>query len=332
MRLRRTLTPARLAAGGPGLEIVLRGLAVAGPDTDFQARLRSRLLAVSAVQSGPAAARPPAIRRSVGWLPRTVAAGAVGVVGVAGIGVATSRALPGQPLYGAKRQLESWQLAAASGHAERGREQLSFARTRMAEVEALAQHEDLTATSATSAAGASAARITSTLRRMDSETRAGTSDLADAARTGDRHAGRELLTFADEQDARLTAVAPRLPARAAPAVDTSRSVLRQVTLLARTLPGTAATPDSGPVPGPSSAPDGTSVRPLARPPGVAPTPAVRTPSTASVANPAAPRTLPTRTPVPSSSPVPTPPPTEPPSWTLPTAINGLLGDERTNGR
>lgn len=329
MRLRRSPSRTWLTAGAPGLEIALRGLAVAGPDPDFQLRLRTALLAVSSVQSGAAVARPQAIRRSAGWLPRAVAAGAVGVVGVAGIGVAASRALPGQPLYGAKRQIESWQLAAASGHAERGREQLLFARTRMAEVEAMAQHQDLTATGGTTASGSSAERIAGTLRRMDSETRDGTSDLATAARSGDLQAGRELLIFADDQNVRLTAVASRLPAQAATAVDTSRSVLRQVTALARTLPGASSPSAPDPIQGRTSAPGESPMRHIARPTG-APTPALRAPSTDVASSPAAPTALPTRTSVPSPS-DPTAPPTSPPSWGLPTAISGLLSGEHTTG-
>lgn len=331
MLLRRSPSRTRPAAGPTGLEIALRGLAVAGPEADFQIRLRCRLLAVSAVQSATAAARPPALHRSAGWLPRAVAAGAAGAVGIAGIGVATSRALPGQPLYGAKRQIESWQLAAASGNAARGREQLAFARTRMAEVEALAQHQDLTAAAGTTARGSSAERIAGTLRRMDSETRAGTTDLADAARSGDGQAGRELLTFADDQNARLTAVAPRLPTQATAAVETSRSVLQRVTALAHTLPGTPEPSVADPVQGRTAVPSESRERPVARPTGASASPTVPAPSAAVGRGSADPQPLPTRTAVPSSPPDPTAPPAGPPSRALPTSLRGLLSGQHTDG-
>lgn len=332
MLLRRPPLRARPAAGPPGLELALRGLAVAGPEVDFQLRLRCRLLAVSAVESATVAARPPALRRSAGWLPRAVAAGAAGAVGIAGIGVATSRALPGQPLYGAKRQIESWQLAAASGNAARGREQLSFARTRMAEVEALAQHQDLTAAAAgTTAQGSSAERIAGTLRRMDSETRAGTTDLADAARSGDGQAGRELLTFADDQSARLTAVAPRLPSQANAAVETSRSVLQRVTALAHTLPGTPQPSVTDPARERTAEPSVSRVHPDARPTGAPASPTLSAPSTAVARSPGDPRPLPTRTAMPSSPPAPTAPPAGPPSRALPTSLRGLLSGQQTDG-
>ena len=243
-------------------------------------------------------------------------------MGVAGVGVATGRALPGQPLYGVKCQVESWQLAATSGPADRGREQLSFARTRLAEVEALSRHQDLTALGMTDAGGSDAARITGTLRRMDAETRAGTADLASAARSGDVASGRELLSFADGQSARLTAVAPLLPAPAAPAVDTSRSVLNHVTSLARALPG-VTTPDAvDPAPGSLSAPAESSSRQAVEPTRSS-APATRAPAKAGTDSSAAPPALPTDTAVPSPSPQLSAPPTSPPPG-LPTSIRGLL--------
>lgn len=245
--------PPRRARPDPGarrLENALHGLAVAGPSPDFEVRLRARLLTAGPVQARAvpvARIRTRALARPAPhWLPRAVAAGAAGVVGIAGVGVATSRALPGQPLYGAKRQIESWQLALTSGPADRGREELSFARTRLAEVVALSHDHDLTAAAGTSAGGQSADRISATLRRMDDETRAGTTDLASAARGGDGQAARELLAFADGQDTLLGDIVPRLPAPAASAADTSRSVLRQVAALARTLPGAPVIPDATP--------------------------------------------------------------------------------------
>lgn len=260
------------------LETALRGLAVAGPDPGFEGRLRTRLVAVGTVAGArtppvPSLARTRSrLARHPRWLPRAVAAGAAGVVGVAGLGVATSRALPGQPLYAAKRQIESWQLSLASGPADRGREQLAFARTRLAEVEALSHHHDLTAAagpSAAAAGGSISGRIATTLRRMDAETRAGTSDLAIAAQSGDDAAAQQLLAFADGQSARLREIAPRLPAPVASAVSASRTVLRQVAALARTLPGApAASSATTPAPAPTAAPPH---HPSARRPDAAPT-------------------------------------------------------------
>lgn len=328
MRPRRPPSRHRRESGAGGLENALRGLAVPGPDPGFEHRLRARLLAVGSVQAGAATA-PLARRRTPRWLPRAVATAAAGIVGVAGIGVATSRALPGQPLYGAKGQIESWQLAASSGHADRGRDQLSFARTRLAEVEAMSQHQDLTAAGGTDAGGSSADRIASTLRRMDAETRGGTSDLVTAARSGDKQAGRELLTFADDQSARLTAVAPLLPAQAAFAVGISRSVLHQAAALARTLPGASAPGASAPVQGPTSTPEESFSRHAVRPPG-SPSPATRAPSTDRTHSSAAPSKLPpdvtTLAPSPDASTLPTSPPSG-----LPSGVGGLLSGRHPDG-
>lgn len=322
---RRAPSRAHPDPGARDLENALRGLAVPGPDPDFEKRLRARLLAVGAIQAG-AATSPPRRWRPPSWLPRAVAAGAAGVVGVAGVGVATSRALPGQPLYGAKRQIESWQLSAASGQADRGREQLAFARTRMAEVEAMSQHQDLASGGGTNAGSSNADRIASTLRRMDAETRAGAADLVAAARSGDARVGRELLAFADDQSTRLTAVVPRLPAPAAPAVVSSRSLLHQVAALARTLPG-ATTPSAaqGRTPPPHPSLSHNAERPTSPPP-----PTTRAPAPDGTGSPAAPSTLPSGHPV--TSPPPTAPPTGAPPLGLPTAVTGLMNGQSNSSR
>lgn len=332
---RRPPPRTRRDPGIQGLENALRGLALPGPDPDFERRLRARLLAASSVHPASATTRRPR-HRSRPWLPRAVAAGAAGVVGVAGIGVATSRALPGQPFYGAKRHIESWQLSAASGPAERGREQLTFARTRLAEVEALSQHQDLTAADGTTAGGSTADRIASTLRRMDAETQAGASDLATAGRAGDRRAAQELRTFAVDQDAGLTGVAPRLPAAAAPAVDNSRSVLRKVAALARTLPGAtapAAAGRQGPAPTPAASSSRHAIRPTGTPSSVAVAPSPDVTGTAAVTRtPAFPWTMPTVPPGTSAPSEPAARPSGPQPWDLPTEISGLLSGPQSTPR
>ncbi|HEX7354562.1 MAG TPA: DUF5667 domain-containing protein [Mycobacteriales bacterium] len=319
------------------LEIALCGLAVAGPDADFQLRLRTRLLAVGAVQTAAVAVprRRAVSRRVPGWLPRAVAAGAAGVVGVAGVGVATSRALPGQPLYAAKRQIESWQLSLASGPAARGREQLGFARTRLTEVEALSKYHDLTSAAGPSAGGSNDDRITTTLQRMDAETRAGTSDLAIAAHGGDDTAARQLLSFASGQSARLVDIAPALPAPVGPAVDTSRSVLRQVVAVARALPGAPVDPAPPPPAGPSlvTAPSAGRLSPS---PAASPAPPSTggAPPSRGADRPSARPTRPSTAPPTwwRWQPPPPPPPTDQPSdptllGVPPSAFSGLLGGQ-----
>ncbi|MGH3744714.1 MAG: DUF5667 domain-containing protein [Mycobacteriales bacterium] len=338
---RRPPLRARPDPGARRLENALRGLAVAGPAPDFEVRLRARLVAVSAVQARAVTAprTRSLVHRPPRWLPRAVAAGAAGVVGIAGVGVATSRALPGQPLYGAKRQIESWQLSLASGPADRGREQLSFARTRLSEVEALSQHHDLTAAVGTSAGGAAADRIAVTLRRMDAETRAGTSDLAVAARAGDGQAARQLLTFAADQSSGLVELAPQLPAPAASAADASRSVLRQVAALARTLPGAPAASTANPAAEPTSSPVSPS-RPTTSPStaGQVGPAVVGDPSADPTTSAAAPATQPRRQPSRSEPAYPHGSPSDPsgwpsdppPPWAPPTSILGLLGGQQSS--
>jgi len=147
---------ARLLEGGgstndPGLAPLV-GLARSlqslplGPTPDFRDALRQRLLAVAAVAPAAAPARTASklggLDRLVGsWRAQrrfAVAAGAMaGVVAIAGVGVAGSRSLPGDPLYGIKRGTEAVQLATTHGLQARGELHLRFAKERLSEVERL---------------------------------------------------------------------------------------------------------------------------------------------------------------------------------------------------
>lgn len=62
---------------------------------------------------------------------------AVGAIAVSGISAASGNAVPGDALYGVKRSTERAQLALASSEVTRGQLFLDFARTRLAEAQAL---------------------------------------------------------------------------------------------------------------------------------------------------------------------------------------------------
>jgi hypothetical protein len=62
---------------------------------------------------------------------------AVGAIAVSGMSAASENAMPGDPLYGMKRSTERAQLALASSDLSRGQLFLDFARTRLAEAQAV---------------------------------------------------------------------------------------------------------------------------------------------------------------------------------------------------
>jgi hypothetical protein len=220
---------ARLRAVAPGLDeaVALR--------PDFRAALRQRVVAVATVQGPapdlvdtPAPARASAADRVLAWS-RTwtaqkrlaAASGAMAaVVALTGVGVASSRSLPGQPFYSLKRASESLQLRFADGDTEKGTKHLEFAATRLREVRAMAlgDHELAVApTGGAPVAGGVAAslqqRINDTLEDFDAETRQGRTLLESVyRRTGKTAPLKVLSTFATQQQHRLATILPELPA------------------------------------------------------------------------------------------------------------------------
>jgi hypothetical protein len=319
------------------------------PRAEFRAALRQRLLAVAAVHGGaveaPAAPQGGALEAAVAWS-RTwkaqrriaAAAGAMAVVvGFTGVGIASTRSLPGQPFYGVKRAVESLQLDLADGDTAKGTKHLEFASTRLREVRALASgRSELAAGSpGTPLAGGSAfggsvsERIRTTLEDFDSETRSGKVLLERAyRRTGKTEPLKVLSTFSTQQQHTLTALLPDLPVGATAAAQSSLDLLTSVgttadQLLAIGTCSAACDPSgAGPLlpvqPAPSP---GTSASPGTDDNGVppcgcgqpAPTPEPTTePSPEDTGTP-----TPEPTPEPSSTPSPSPSPTPSPTPLLP---------------
>lgn len=115
-------------------------------DSAYRRRLRQRLLAVGHTQGIGAAAderpdREPAhheLRTGRGAKLAVAAGATAGVLALSGVSSASGDALPGEALYGVKRQTERAQLALAGSEVNRGQLHLGFARTRLAEAVALA--------------------------------------------------------------------------------------------------------------------------------------------------------------------------------------------------
>jgi len=180
------------------------------PSSDFSAALRSRLVQEAAarpaaslqvpLQRAPQVAepRPRRIRQAV------AAATAVAVLGGAGAATASTRALPGDALYGLKRGIESVQLSLATSDVSTGREQLEQADARLGEAERLA------GTSGSVDTG-TRAQIEQALEDMDASVRAGAATLTEVyAETGDVTALEILDGFAVEQQRRLATLMERL--------------------------------------------------------------------------------------------------------------------------
>jgi hypothetical protein len=188
------------------LRAVGQSAALPGPDPVFRAELRQRLVAVATVQAADSAltvqAKPRGATAALSWRVQKRIAALAGVAtlgtSLAGVGVAAAKSLPGDPFYGVKRATESVQLWATHGDAAKGRKHLEFARTRLAEAEKL---------------GPRSSHFASTLSAMDSETRAGTSELITAYQTS--HSTQplaDLVTFSSQQITDLNDLATSLPA------------------------------------------------------------------------------------------------------------------------
>jgi hypothetical protein len=173
------------------------------PREQFRAALRERLVAEAAARPVPTAtaavprqrdrheAAPSRVRQAI------AAATLAALVGGIGVAAASTRALPGESLYGLKRQVENAQLAIARGDLGRGRELLEQAEARLSEAEALASGE-------TAGDGRTRALIGQSLEDMDAALTEAVLELTEAYRTsGDEEPLLLLDRFVTDQRERL---------------------------------------------------------------------------------------------------------------------------------
>jgi hypothetical protein len=338
------------------------------PRAEFRSALRTRLVAVASVQSATAAdvtkapTKSRALESAVSWSQTRraqrglgLAAGAMAsVVAVAGVAVAGSQSLPGDPFYAVKRGGEALELRTTHGDVAKGSKHLQFAAERLREVRKLSLGRDaafagsVQGPQAASAFGGSASsRVRSALADMDRETRTGSDLLTSAYRASNSDSPLEILShFAGQQTRDLQALLPDLPAGARPRAETSLALVSGVAVEASQLlavgvctgqcaPAQAAPslpPSTGPMPQPApsaatSAPCGCPAPARTPDPGTRPTPrptpqptAAPSPSPKPTASPSAsPSSLPTTVPTSVPSTVPTTLPTILPT-TLPTSL------------
>ena len=224
---------------------VLEALALARQDLDgptsvrpeFRDALRTRLLAVAAVQPAvPAPVRAPLLRSVRARRRLAALSGALaGVVALSGVGVAASRSVPGDLFYGAKRTAEDVRLGVAGGdQTEQGLRRLQLATARLAELEALAQDRRTLGLAASRsgvplAAGASRSELVDVLDDMDEDVRDGSRLMLDGFRaTGDPAPLVVLRGWSVEQAARLRALFPQVSAALLPRVEGSLALVRGV--------------------------------------------------------------------------------------------------------
>lgn len=231
-----------------------------GAAPDFRDALRARLLHQvprprAPVDAGRPAGRhrprhtpPPARPEGTLRPPRRPRRRGAAAILVAAVGlssstlVASSGALPGDPLYGLKRRVQGVEVVLARGADARGHWHLGLARTRAGELAA--------------ATAGPAGPLLTTLEDMDRETRYGVRLLASVAvREADEARLVELSSWAADQRGLLAPVAADLPAaarrRAAGSLELLTAVLLRVSSLRDTLrcdcPARPAD-DLGPVP------------------------------------------------------------------------------------
>lgn len=185
------------------------------PRPEFVADLRARLMAAEA----PAVRDPEppvaeiatavidlAAARKRKATQRAYTAAAVGsiVLGTAGIAAAAENALPGSPLYGVKRAIESVELSFATSDTARGQDLLDQAQTRLGEVKALSQN----------AGPANTALIQQTLQAFASSASQGTNllftNFQQQGNVGDLSA---IQSFASHAASQLNSFSPSLVAQ-----------------------------------------------------------------------------------------------------------------------
>ena len=208
------------------------------PDPSFRLALRERLVAEVAELpvTAPEGVRPdgwPAgtggDRRPPRWRTAAATLTLAALVTGAGAAAASNRALPGDSLYGLKRQIESVELALARTDLGRGRELLEQADARLTEAERLAASSAVREPETQQLLGA-------TLDDMAGATTTGAEELLASYReTGDAEPLLLLDRFATDQRERLAdlmqLLSPALRARMAPVLDQLARLEQQATAL-----------------------------------------------------------------------------------------------------
>ncbi|HEV3361281.1 MAG TPA: DUF5667 domain-containing protein [Pseudonocardiaceae bacterium] len=305
----------RLAGESAVLLRLNRSANATAPTPDARGRMRAKVMAelpailtgqadtarkttLSAPGKGSARQRVTGTR---GRLAIAVGAAFCLVIALCGMTMLLSNgALPGDPLYGIRRTVESAAMGLTFGDESKGVKHLGYAADRVSDIESLAARFPDTADSPSG-------DYLTALADFNSDATAGSTDLTDYASGNGPDVLNQLHDWAAQQSARLTAVRPKLPAEAQTADDRSRTLLtrietRATDLLARTSCYTVTTGNS----------DDIGVLPATGPCDRAPN--ARQPVTPTIApNPASQPTAPAVANQPNTAPTPTTPAQVPPA-------------------
>jgi hypothetical protein len=258
------------------------------PAPAFRDALRTRLMAEAAsmatAASAPAAAAAggsaarglqhalskPAMQVATGGLAAAVA--------ITGVGVNTSRSLPGDALYGLKRAAERWQVGLAGGHAAEADALLEHAQTRLDEIRDLL-------------ANGSLRRIEAEIAALQAELKSATDRLLAEAKAGSRDAYDRLKAVVLAYQRQLVSLYDNVPvdsrdevAQALQTLNVARAVLAAVPVPPPATKSPAPVPTTPPPTSHSPSPTSTStsILPSTPPPT---TPSNILPSTPSVTPP-----------------------------------------------
>ncbi|RSM74352.1 hypothetical protein DMH04_40120 [Kibdelosporangium aridum] len=162
-----------------------------------------------------------------------MAAAVVLVFALAGMSLLLSRdALPGDTLYGIKRTAEAASLGLTFGDESKALKHLEFANARIGEMETLAQRY-------ADPADAPVGGYLTALTDFDTDAAQASRQLIASATRADLQQLNSLRQWTVQQNARLAALIPRLPAQAQSRSEISRQLLDKITERATTLLGRA---------------------------------------------------------------------------------------------
>ena len=236
----------RLAGEFAVLLRLSRSADATAPEQDARERMRAKIIAElpeiltehaksarSTTLSPTATTTTPRVTGTKGRIAIAVGAACCLVVALCGMTMLLSNsALPGDPLYGVRRTVESAALSLTFGDESKGLKHLDYAADRISDVQTLAARYPNTADSP-------AGDYVTAFADFASDAAAGSANLTSYASSNGPDVLNQLHDWAIQQAARITAVDARLPAEARTAATTSQTLLarietRATALLART--------------------------------------------------------------------------------------------------
>jgi Domain of unknown function (DUF5667) len=217
------------------------GPTAADPDPEFRARLRRRVVAKASVTGVPKPSRPAVPAPRGGRAQRLAQAGSprlaflagtlAALVLISGLTLlASSRAVPGDTLYGIKRSSESLELALVHDPLDKGHRQLRFAEERLGEISTLVRRTPGSGAGSSGTLGsADTDRMLAAMVDMDRDTGEGAAIITGLAVQQRSDALlSELSSWATQQRIALSPLVDQMPPTAALRAATSLALLQSL--------------------------------------------------------------------------------------------------------